>query len=154
MLWGWQAECGIHRDSSQALCSSLVQPKPICSEGVESLKHKQEGLSKKASSVLLCWSNHVKKTKKASAPAKEQALTLTASELPPHHQPSKRWHGAPSSGPCTLCDPIPSPGARWQSSSESPPLTHPAALCRLPRTTSSAEPPAQPVVLSAPTAPA
>lgn len=41
-----------------------LQPKPICKEGVESLKHRREALSKKASSVLLRRCNHVKKTKR------------------------------------------------------------------------------------------
>lgn len=41
-----------------------VQPKSICSEGVESHQHKQEALSKKASSVLLRRCNHVRNTKR------------------------------------------------------------------------------------------
>lgn len=41
-----------------------VQPKSICSEGVESHQHKQEALSKKASSVLLRQCNHVRNTKR------------------------------------------------------------------------------------------
>lgn len=41
-----------------------VQPKSICSEGVESHQHKQEALSKKALSVLLRRCNHVRNTKR------------------------------------------------------------------------------------------
>lgn len=60
-----------------------VQPKPICNEGVESFKHKQEALSKKSIFSVVMPVQSCQKTKKASPPAKEQALTLTALELPP-----------------------------------------------------------------------
>lgn len=61
-----------------------LQPKPICNEGVESLKHKQEALSKKKSLFSVGMPvQSCQKNKKASPPAKEQALTPTALELPP-----------------------------------------------------------------------
>lgn len=114
-----------------------VQPKPICNEGVESLKHKQEALSKKASSVLLCRCNHVKKNKTASPPAKEQALTLTALELPPT-LPALQEAGMElvpqvSALYVTQSQALgPAGPSSQQSSSGSPPLTHPTALHQLP----------------------
>lgn len=60
--WGWQAERSTQGSLPSVLLIS-VQPKPICTEGVESLKRKQEALSKKASSVLR-WCNHVRNPKR------------------------------------------------------------------------------------------
>lgn len=56
------------RAALQGFLPSIVprslQPKSICSEGVESHQHRQEALSKKASSVLLRRCNHVRNTKR------------------------------------------------------------------------------------------
>lgn len=60
-----------------------VQPKSICSEGAESHQHKQEALSKKSLVSVVTPVQSCQKHKKASPPAKEQALALTAPELPP-----------------------------------------------------------------------
>jgi len=110
-----------------------AQPEAICNEGVESLKHKQEALSKKASSVLLRWCNHVKKPKNASPPAKEQALTPTALNSHPRRQRSGRWArslflGCPHSVPPGRKPWGQLPPPSRQSSSGSPPLAHPATL--------------------------
>lgn len=81
--WGSQAKCSNFRDCSQALCSSPCSLNPSAMRGWRALSTSRKHCQKKAFSVLLCRCNLVKKTKKASPPAKEQALTVTALELPP-----------------------------------------------------------------------
>lgn len=82
-----------------------LQPKPICKEEVESLKHRREALSKKASSVLLRRCNHVKK-QKGIATCKRAGANSASLRTPTHTaSPLRDGHGAHSLGPHTLWHP-------------------------------------------------
>lgn len=89
-----------------------VQPKPICNEGVESFKHKQEALSKKSVFSVVMPVQSCQKNQKGIATCKRAGANCDSLGTPTHTaSPPRDGHRARSSRPCTLHDPVSSPEA-------------------------------------------
>lgn len=150
--WGWQAERSAFRDSSQAICSSPCSLNPSAMRGWRALSTSRKHCQKKP--LQCCYAGAIMSKKQNGIATCKRAGAISDSPGAPTHtaSPPRGRHGARSSGPCSLRDPVSSPGAsrtllateQLRVSSTHPP--HSTALA--PRATSSPEPPMQPVVPS------